>query len=68
MKCLKLLGHRLMVRNFNDRVAEVRVPVAVLNRFKMLSTPVILAMCQMRPGKGEMRLTFHLCNGFIEIP
>jgi hypothetical protein len=38
--CLKLLGQRLMARDFDRQVAEVQVRVAVLNTFTALGIPV----------------------------
>jgi hypothetical protein len=40
MHCVKLLGQRLMVRDFDRQVAGFQVRVAVLNRFKAPSIPV----------------------------
>ena len=40
MHCLKLLGQRLMARNFDRQVAEFQVRVAVLNGFTALGIPV----------------------------
>ena len=33
MHCVKLLGHRLSARNFDRKVAEVQIRVAILNSF-----------------------------------
>ena len=40
MHCVKLLGQRLMARDFDRQVAELCVRAAVLNRFTALSIPV----------------------------
>lgn len=41
MHCFKLLGERVIVRDFVDRqVAELQVRAAVLNGFTRLDTPV----------------------------
>jgi len=40
MHCVKLLGQRLMARDFNRQVAEFQVRVAVLNGFTALGIPV----------------------------
>lgn len=40
MHCLKLLGQRLMARDFDRQVAEFQVRVAVLNGFTALGIPV----------------------------
>ena len=43
MNCVKLLGQRLMSRQFDRQVAEVQIRVAVLNRFTALGTPMTVA-------------------------
>ena len=43
MNCVKLLGQRLMSREFNRQVAEVQIRVAVLNRFTALGIPMTVA-------------------------
>jgi hypothetical protein len=40
MHCVKLLGQRLMARDFDRQVAEFRVRVTVLNGFTALGIPV----------------------------
>ena len=40
MHCVKLLGQRLMTRDFDRQVAEFQVRVAVLNGFTALGIPV----------------------------
>ena len=40
MNCVKLLGQRLMSREFDRQVAEVQIRVAVLNRFTALGIPM----------------------------
>ena len=40
MDCVKLLGQRLMARDFDRQVAELKVRVAVLNGFTALGIPV----------------------------
>ena len=52
MHCVKLLGQRLMARDFDRQVAEFQVRVAVLNDFTALGIPVTEAVGQVRPGKG----------------
>jgi len=44
MHCVKLLGQRLMARDFDRQVAELHVRVAVLNRFTALGIPVTKTM------------------------
>ncbi len=40
MHCVKLLGQSLMARDFDRRVAETQVRIAVLNRYTALGIPV----------------------------
>jgi len=42
MRCLKLLGERLMARDFNRQITEVHIRAAILNRFTQLSTPTTI--------------------------
>lgn len=44
MRCLTLLGERIMARDFYRQVAELQVRVALLNRFTQLGTPVTVTM------------------------
>jgi len=39
MRCLKLLGERLMARDFDRQTTELHVRAALLNRFTRLGTP-----------------------------
>ncbi len=40
MRCVKLLGQRLMAQNFDRQVAEIQVRIAILNRYTALDIPV----------------------------
>ena len=40
MHCVKLMGQSLMVRDFDRQVAEIRIRIAVLNRYTALGIPV----------------------------
>src|SRR3990167_7002927 len=40
MRCFKLLGERVMSRDFDRQVAELQIRAAILNRFTALGTPV----------------------------
>ena len=40
MRCLKLLGERVMSRDFDRQVAELQIGAAILNRFAALGTPI----------------------------
>jgi hypothetical protein len=44
MHCVKLLGQRLMARDFDRQVAEFQVRLAVLNGFTALGIPVTEAV------------------------
>ena len=39
MRCLKLLGERLMARDFDRQTTELHIRAALLNRFTRLGTP-----------------------------
>lgn len=43
MNCVKLLGQRLMSRDFDRQVAEAQIRAAVLKRFTALSIPMTVA-------------------------
>jgi len=40
MHCVKLLGQRLMARDFDRQVAEVQVRIAILNGYTARGIPV----------------------------
>ena len=40
MNCLKLLGQKLMSREFDRQTAELQIRIAILNRFTTLGIPV----------------------------
>jgi hypothetical protein len=44
MHCVKLLGQRLMARDFDRQVAELQVRIAVLNEYTALGIPVTEAV------------------------
>lgn len=44
MRCFKLLGERVMARDFDRQVAELQVRAAILNVFTRLGTPQTVAM------------------------
>ena len=44
MRCFKLLGERVMARDFDRQVAELQIRAAVLNRFTRLGMPITVAM------------------------
>jgi hypothetical protein len=39
MRCFKLLGERVIARDFDRQVAELQVRAAILIRFTQLGTP-----------------------------
>ena len=44
MRCFKLLGERVMARDFDRQVAELQVRAAILNRFTRLGRPTTVAV------------------------
>ncbi len=44
MRCVKLLGERIMAREFARQDAEVQIRIALMNRFTSLGTPETLRM------------------------
>lgn len=44
MHCVKLLGQRLMARDFDRQVTEIQVRLAVLSRFTALGITVTEVM------------------------
>lgn len=44
MRCLKLLGERIMARGFDRQDAEVQIRIALMNRFTSLGTPETVRM------------------------
>tara|TARA_R100001086_G_scaffold146625_1_gene77592 strand:+ start:253 stop:390 length:138 start_codon:yes stop_codon:yes gene_type:complete len=44
MHCVKLLGQRLMARDFDRLIAELEVRITVLNAYTALGIPVIEAV------------------------
>jgi len=57
MRWVKLLGERVIARDFDRQVAELRVRAALLNRFTRSGTPtsVAVTMPYFRLGFGELR-------------
>ena len=68
MNCVKLLGQRLMSRQFDRQVAEVQIRVAVLNRFTALGIPMTVAAGGVCPGKGGLRSPADLSNSAGRVP
>ena len=60
MHCMKLLGQRLMARDFGRQVAEVQVRVAVMNGNTALGIPITEAWDDSVRGKGKSAQQF-LC-------
>ncbi len=44
MRCLKLLGKRIMARDFDRQDAEVQIRIALMNRFASLGSPETVRM------------------------
>lgn len=66
MRCVKLLGQRLMARDFDGQVAEVKVRIAVLNGCTALDIHITKALPRRRLGNGEHCPSAELCNGASE--
>ena len=62
MNCMKLLGQRLMARDFDRQVAEVQIPIGIMNGYTALGTSDTKAVEQVCRGKGEVRSTTALHN------
>lgn len=68
MHCVKLLGQRLMARDFDRQVAEVHIRIAVMNGYAALGIPVTEPVGEVRlgegegEGEGEDRPPTDLCN------
>jgi hypothetical protein len=43
MRCFKLWGERIMVRDLGRHFALLQVRAAALNRFTLLNTPIMVA-------------------------
>lgn len=56
MNCLKLLGQKIMARNFDRQTVELQVRIAILNRFTALGIPVTEPVIQAARGKGKLSL------------
>ena len=59
MRCVKLLGERVMARNFDRQVAELQIRAAVLNRFTRLGTLRLWSRC-CKTGYQKRQLTHRL--------
>jgi hypothetical protein len=44
MRCFKLLGERVMAKDFDRRVAELQIRAALLNRFTYLGIAITVVM------------------------
>ena len=44
MNCVKLIGQRLMSRDFDRQIAEVQIRATVMNRFTALGIPVTVPL------------------------
>ena len=53
MHCMKLLGQRLMARDFDRQVAEVQVRIAVMNAYTALGIPSQRPWGESVRGKGK---------------
>lgn len=66
MRCPKLLSERLMARTFERQTTEIRIRVALLNRFARLGTLKTKRAEQQWMGSGEPRPQAEFCNAAPE--
>ena len=66
MHCVKLLGQRLMARDFDRQVAEFQVRIAVLNGFTALGLSFGYAECGEAVQDGDTDL--ELGDLTVEVP
>ena len=52
---MKLLGQHLMARDFDRRVVEVQIRIAVMNGYTALGIPVTDPLDESVRGKGSLR-------------
>ena len=57
MRCFKLLGERVMARDFERQVAELQIRAAILNRFTALETPQTQRVGRLCSTEGKPDLT-----------
>jgi transposase len=62
MHCMKLLGQRLMARDFDCQIAEVHVRIAILKGYTVLGILVTKGMGQIRLRNGESHSSADLRN------
>jgi|GEM_PF-4306439 len=61
MRCFKLLGERVIARDFDRQDAELQMRAAILNRFTLLGTPTTVAMHNSAREKG-----YHARSLFVQ--
>ena len=59
---MKLLGRRLIARDFDRQAAELDVRITVVNDYTALGIPVMEAAECVRPGKEEIWPSADLCD------
>ena len=62
MRRFKLLGERVVARDFDRQVAELQIRAAILNRFTPLGTLQTQRVGCVRTTEGKARPQFDLCN------
>ena len=62
MRYFKLLGERVMARDFDRQVTELQIRVAILNRFTAIGTPQTQRVGWLRSREGKIRPQADLCN------
>ncbi|MBL3611008.1 hypothetical protein JMM60_19890 [Rhodovulum sulfidophilum] len=62
---MKLLGQKLISRDFDRQTAEIQVRIAILNRFTDLGIPVTQPVGESQAGKERIRSSGISCNKAI---
>ena len=62
MHCAKLLGQRLMARDFDRQTAEIQILITLMNRFNALGTAESVRVSRRHRGKGPSRPKVEFCN------
>ncbi len=56
IRCFKLLGERVMYRDFDRQVAELQITAAILKRFTALGAPLTQRAAQVLPRERKLHL------------
>ncbi len=67
MHCVKLLGQRLMARDFDRQVAEFQVRVAVLNVFTGVGIPITKVIGGLSGRRGSPAVSRFVQQSLAEV-